>query len=40
MQVAAMRETRLLAAELQITRGAASLPDGRKSDGWDSDSLA
>ena len=40
MQMAAMREARLLAAELRITREAATDPDEGKGDGWDSDLLA
>ena len=40
MQVAAMREARLLAAELRITREAVADPSEGKGDGWDSDLLA
>jgi P27 family predicted phage terminase small subunit len=40
MLVAAMREARLLAAELRITREAVTDPDEGKGVGWDSDLLA
>src|SRR4051794_21844335 len=40
VQMAAMREARLLAVELRITREAAAEPIDGKGDGWDSDLLA
>jgi P27 family predicted phage terminase small subunit len=40
VQMAAMREARLLAVELRITREAAADPAEGKGDGWDSDLLA
>jgi P27 family predicted phage terminase small subunit len=40
VQMAAMREARLLAVELRITREAVAEPSEGKGDGWDSDLLA
>src|SRR4051812_34457785 len=40
VQMAAMREARLLAAELRITREALADPGEGKGDGWDNDLLA